>query len=456
MRRFVWGGATLGVALWATIAGAAPAGNSKPSATAIPLKDVRLKNGLRVILSEDHSAPTFGISVTYNVGSRDEKKGHTGFAHLFEHMMFQGSEKVGKGEHFSLVLNNGGDMNGTTDMDRTDYFEAMPANQLDLALFLESDRMRSLAINQANLDNQRNAVQEERRLGMDNQPYGAVEEELQALAYDNFAYQHDTIGSMADLNAASLADVTAFFKTYYAPDNAVLVLVGDFNSDRALEKVTRYFGDIPSQPAPPKPDLAEPEQKAERRKTLTDPLAPMPRLDLAFKGPAAYTADWYALRMLGDVLGQGESGRLHLLLVKDKRVASNVFVYIPENVGPSLLRVTVMATEGQDPAATEKLLYDAIEGVARDGIAEWELEKARMQTRRQLAQVRRSTLFRALLIGELASKFGKPELINTLEPSLAAVTLGDVQRVARTYLIAARRSVVTTVPKPVGAKKGTP
>jgi zinc protease len=233
----------------------------------IPVKEYTLKNGLRVILSEDHSAPTYSISLTYDVGSRNERPGRTGFAHLFEHMMFQGSENVGKGEHFILVINNGGSMNGTTNADRTNYFETFPANQLDLGLFLEADRMKSLVIDQANLDNQRNAVQEERRLGVDNQPYGKTFEVLLETAYDNFAYKHSTIGSMDDLNAATVQDVAEFFKMYYAPNNAVLTLVGDFASAEALAKIKKYFEGIPAQSAPPAVDMTEPEQTAERRKT---------------------------------------------------------------------------------------------------------------------------------------------------------------------------------------------
>src|SRR3989442_1603381 len=187
---------------------------------AVKFTEHKVKNGLRVILSEDHSAPTYSISVTYNVGSRDERDGRTGFAHLFEHMMFQGSENVGKGEHFVLIENNGGGMNGSTNSDRTEYHETLPANQLDLGLYLEADRMKSLAINQANLENQRQTVKEERRQRYDNQPYGSTFDTLFETAYNNFAYKHSTIGSMADLDAANVKDVADFFKTYYAPNNA--------------------------------------------------------------------------------------------------------------------------------------------------------------------------------------------------------------------------------------------
>src|SRR5678815_1149725 len=203
----------------------------------VDFKETTLKNGLRVLTIEDHSAPVIAISVTYKVGSANERQGRTGFAHLFEHMMFKGSENIGSGEHFLLVFNNGGTMNGTTNEDRTNYFEVLPANQLDLAFFLESDRMKSLAITKENLDNQRNAVQEERRLGVDNQPYGKSGEIQQELIYDNFAYKHSVIGSMDDLNAATVEDVSEFFKMYYAPNNATLVLVGDFKTADALEKI---------------------------------------------------------------------------------------------------------------------------------------------------------------------------------------------------------------------------
>ena len=221
-------------------------------------KETTLKNGLRVITVEDHTAPVVATAVTYNVGSRDERKGKTGYAHLFEHMMFKGSENVGAGEHPVLVRNNGGSDNASTSEDRTNYFEALPANQLELALFLESDRMRSLAVTKDNLDNERQNVQEERRQRVDNQPYGKSGELQQELIYDNFAYKHSVIGSMEDLNAASVDDIKDFFRIYYAPNNAVLVLVGDFKTNDALAKVRKYFESIPRQPDPPPVDQTEP------------------------------------------------------------------------------------------------------------------------------------------------------------------------------------------------------
>ena len=421
---------------------------SQPKPLRIPIQQYKLDNGLRIVFSEDHTAPTYAISLTYNVGSHNERAGHTGFAHLFEHMMFEGSENVGKGEHMSLVANNGGNMNGATTEDRTNYFESFASNQLDLGLFLESDRMRSLAVNQANLDNQRNAVQEERRLGVDNQPYGETSEVLQALIYDNFANKHSVIGSMEDLNAATIKDVQDFFRIYYAPNNAVLTLVGDFQPADALAKIKKYFGDIPAQTTPPVPDLAEPQQTGERRKTIEDPFARTPRLDIAFKTPAGNTSDEYALDVLSSALGEGQASRLYQTLVKDKELAVNVFCYVDEHRGPSTFNITVLARPGKDLKEIEKAVYAEVERVRSEPIADWELEKIRMTDRRQTAQQLQSTLYRAYQIGEMASIFGDPNLINTRYDKIQSVGKQDIERVAKTYLTEANRTVVTTLPKP--------
>jgi zinc protease len=419
-----------------------------PKPLRIPIEQYKLDNGLRIVFSEDHSAPTYGISITYNVGSHNEHQGHTGFAHLFEHMMFEGSENVGKGEHMILVDNNGGDMNGTTTEDRTNYFESFASNQLDLGLFLESDRMRSLAVNQANLDNQRNAVQEERRLSVDNQPYGETSEVLQGLIYDNFANKHSVIGSMQDLNAATIQDVQEFFRIYYAPNNAVLTLVGDFQPTEALAKIKKYFGDIPAQPAPPAPDLAEPKQTAERRKTIEDPFAQVPRVDIAFKTPPGNTNDVYALDVLSTVLGGGQSSPLYQSLVKDKELAVNVFCYIDEHKGPSTFNVTVLVRPGKDLKEVEKVVYAELEKAKSEAIPDWELQKVHMMERHQTAEQLQSTLYRAYIIGEMASIYGDPNLINTRFDKIASVGKDDIQRVAKTYLTEDNRTVVTTLPKP--------
>ena len=412
----------------------------------VPFTEFRLKNGLRVILSEDHSAPTYAICVTYNVGSRDEPKGQTGYAHLFEHMMFQGSEKVGKGEHFILVQTYGGRSNGTTNADRTNYFETLPANQLDLGLFLEADRMRSLAVNQANLDNQRHAVQEERRLRVDNQPYGKTFEIVYETAYDNFAYQHSTIGSMEDLNAATVEDAASFFKAYYSPSNAVLSLVGDFKTEEALAKVKKYFEDIPARPLRPAADTSEPEQKGERRRTIEDAFAQRPRIDIVYKIPPGNTADWLALEVLGRVLMSGRSSRLYQKLVKEKEAAVEVSGGAQERRGPSLFWVVVMARPGKELAEIERLVDEELSLIENELVAQWEMEKAQMQGRSRHAEQLHSTQSRATRLGHYAVYYDDPSLLNTLEERIGRVTAEDLKRVARSYLKKSNRTVVVTLP----------
>jgi len=419
----------------------------------IPIRQFKLDNGLRVVISEDHSAPTYGLCITYNVGSHNEHQGRTGFAHLFEHMMFQGSQNIGKGEHMILVENNGGEMNGTTSENRTNYFETFPSNQLDLGLFLESDRMRSLAVNQANLDNQRNTVQEERRQSVDNQPYGKTYEVLQETAYDNFANQHSVIGSMEDLNAATLKDVQEFFRTYYAPNNAVLAIVGDVKPEEALTKVKKYFGDIPAQTPPAAPDLSEPKQREERRKTLDDPFAQTPRIDMAFRIPPGNTPDWYALSVLGSVLGSGQSSRLYLSLVKDKEIAVGANAGPEEDRGPSLFHIGVQVRPGKDLSQAEKLVYAEIDRLQKEPIADWELEKVRTASRRQSAQRLQSSLGRAIQIAQFTVYYNDPNLINTRFQKVESVTKEDIQRVAKTYLGEESRTVITTLPKPRAARQ---
>jgi zinc protease len=418
-----------------------------PRNVRVDFKETTLKNGLHVITVEDHSAPVVAVSITYNVGSRNERQGRTGFAHLFEHMMFKGSENVGSGEHFLLIFNNGGNMNGTTNEDRTNYFEILPANQIDLALFLEADRMRSLAITKENLDNQRNAVQEERRLGVDNQPYGKSNELQQEMIYDNFAYKHTTIGSMEDLNAASVEDVAAFFKMYYAPNNATLVLVGDFKTADALAKIRSNFESIPRQPDPPAVDMTEPQQKAERRATVDDMLARAPRVDVAYKAVAGNTSDFYALQVLAAVLQGGQSSRLYQKLVKDKEMVTNVGGYMDEKRGVGALYTNATLRPNVKTADIETSIYEEIERLKKEPIADWELQKAKNTTRRNLISQLQSALTRAIIIGQYTVYYNDPSLINERLNKVAAVTKEDVQRVANKYLVDTNRTVVITMPK---------
>jgi predicted Zn-dependent peptidase len=444
------------VRLTAAVCVAALAATALGAVEAPELKftDTKLKNGLRVIIHEDHIAPVYSIAVVYNAGSRDERQGRTGFAHLFEHMMFKGSENVGPGEHFVLVFNNGGSMNGTTNEDRTLYYDTLPANQLDLGLYLEADRMRSLEITKDNLDNQRNAVQEERRQGLDNQPYGKSFEAFQELANDSFAYKHSVIGSMADLNAASVEDVASFFKTYYAPNNAVIGISGDVNSAEALAKVRKYFEPIPAQPAPAPVMVDEKPQTTERRLVLEDPLARLSRLDIGYKVVALGSKDDEALSVLGTVLSSGRSSRLYEAIVRQKQLSSGVGAGSSQLRGSGHFRFNATLLPGKAMADLEAAIWEEIEKVKKGPIADWEIEKARNQARRQLVGTLQSSLSRAVLMAQDALFFNEPGRINKMPDRIAAVTAADVQRVATTYLVPGRRTVVITNPKPAAAPGG--
>jgi predicted Zn-dependent peptidase len=424
--------------------------------TKVQFSDTKLKNGLRVIIVEDHTAPVFSIAITYNVGSRNERPGRTGFAHLFEHMMFKGSANVGSGEHFMLVFNNGGDMNGSTNKDRTNYFERLPANQLDLALFLEADRMRSLDITKDNLQNQISTVQEERRQGVDNQPYGKTMETFDDLAYENVNYKHSVIGSMTDLTAATVEDVQAFFRTYYAPDNAALVIVGDVKTPECLAKIRQNFESIPAQPPPPEPDMTEPEQVKEKRLTIDDPLARATRLDIGYHVPPAASPDFEALSVLGSVLSGGTSSRFTQTIVRQKQLALQAFAGPMESRGPGLFRAIgiLSPAPGKTAAGLEAAIYEEIEKVKTGKIEDWEIEKARNSARRSYLGGLTSSIQRAVLMSQYTVYYNDPNLINTRLDRLMAVTAADVQRVAVKYLTPENRTVVITVPRPAAATKG--
>ncbi|WP_158820273.1 pitrilysin family protein [Granulicella sp. S156] len=420
-----------------------------------PYKEVTLKNGLRVLLMEDHSTPVDAIAVVYDVGSRVEKPGATGFAHLFEHMMFQGSANVGKGEHMQLIQENGGAMNGTTTEDRTNYFEMLPANQIDLGLYLEADRMRSLAVTQANLDNQRNAVQEEKRLRIDNQAYGRSNEVLQNLMYDNFAYKHSTMGSMADLNAASVQDVQKFFKTYYAPNNAVIALVGDFKSADALKKVEQYFGSIPSQPAPPPLDIAEPKQQAERRQTITDDFAKLPMLLVGYKTTRANTPEFFALDLFMSVLCDGQSSRLYRRLVEQDKIAVQVEGGMEPSRGIAMAEIQVLSPQGTDLKKVEAVIYEEISALAKSGPEDWEMEKVLNSERKHQVGTTSSDLNRAITMAQDAVFYKDPTLMYTEVKRYDVITKDDIRRVAQQYLSENNRSVLITLPKVAPATKET-
>src|SRR3954467_1029034 len=286
----------------------------------VPIEKYELKNGLRVVLSQDNATPVVAAYILYDVGARAEEKGRTGFAPLFDHMMFEGSANVPKGMHFATIESNGGVMNGSTHPDFTDYYEVLPSNKLATALWLESHRMRSLAINEENLKNQKEAVKQERRLSFDNQPYAtAIVDVWPTLMFKNWQSSHSLIGSFEDLNASTVEDVSKFFKTHYAPDNAALVVVGDIQIPETKKLIETYFADIPSQPKPKRPDLTEPADFKGETRVYKDTMAQVPGVVLGYPGPKRRSPDYYALNMIDAILTLGDSARLRQDLIKGKQ-----------------------------------------------------------------------------------------------------------------------------------------
>ncbi|MBA3357485.1 MAG: insulinase family protein [Pyrinomonadaceae bacterium] len=413
----------------------------------IDLRETKLKNGLRVVTVEDHHAPVVSLVLIYNVGGANERKGRGEFAHLFEHLMFQGTRNIEPGEFNKLVGQTGGIVNATVNDDRTVYFEVVPADQLELPLFLESDRLRGLSITQQRLDIGRKAVQEERRMRILNQPYGRSGEVMTELLYDNFAYKHGGMESMEGLDAASLEDIQDFFKTYYAPNNAVLALVGDFKTVEALAKIRKYFEDIPRQPEPSPIDFTEAEQKAERRKTIEDALAPLPQVRIAFKAVPGNTPDFYALQILSAVLQDGQSSRLYQKLVKEKELVNGVGGGIGEKRGPAAFSITTTLRQGKKVETVEAAIYEEFERLKREPITNLEIEKAKNSINGAFINNLERSLIRAITVAQYAIFYDDPNLINTRLDKTNSVTREDVRRVANKYLKPTNRTVVVTVPK---------
>jgi predicted Zn-dependent peptidase len=410
------------------------------------IEQFTLDNGLRVILSEDHSVPVVSVAVYYNVGSRNEREGRTGFAHLFEHMMFQGSENVPKAAHFQYIFNAGGTMNGTTSSERTNYFETLPASQLPLALWLESDRMRSLKVTQENLDNQRNAVQEEKRLRYDNQPYINAYLRLMEMDFKNPANSHSTIGSMEDLDAATVEDVQEFFRVYYAPNNAVLSIVGDFDAQEARILVQKYFATIPSQPEPPPVDVSEPEEVGQRADTFLDPLAPAPAFALAWKIPPRRTPEFYAIALASDLLFEGESSRLYLKLVKGEESVIRIDGGVDERRGPSGLYVFALPKPGAAVEQIRAAVMDEIRRLATEGPTAEEMTKLRNGLCNDAVRHRQSSLYRAQRLAEYALYDGDPTLFNTELERYLSITPEQIRESVARYLDTDNRVVLDIIP----------
>jgi Predicted Zn-dependent peptidases len=452
----------------AAVAPLAPASAQTPGATPpVKLASVKpekldfkvntLKNGLKVITLEDHTAPVVTVQVWYRVGSAEEPKGKGGFAHLFEHLMFKGSENVGPEQHSRYVEQLGASYNADTSFDRTRYYETVPSNALERILFLEADRMASLRVDEANLKSERDVVKEEYRLRVANSPYGSLLTNVLAQVFpEGDPYAHPTIGSIPDLDAAQLAEVQAFHKDYYRPDNATLVLVGDFKTADALKMVEKYFGRIPKSPdgafkrIAPTPDTQEKATRA----VHYDKLAPLPAVGLAYRLPAAKDPDIPALDVISQILSAGQSSRLYRSLVRDKQLA------VQASGGGLGLRYGglyfffAIASPGKPPKDVEAALLSEVERLKAEKVSEAELVKAKNQVLNDRVFGLVSTEGKANALGEADLLYDDPGEVNRALEKIQRVTADDIQRVARKYFANGRENVFYVLPESMKQQAG--
>jgi zinc protease len=422
--------------------------------TSYPVERFRLDNGLRVVLAPDRSAPVIAVAVFYDVGIRSEPPGRTGFAHLFEHLMFQGSANLEKLAHFRYVQGAGGTLNGSTHLDYTDYFETLPAGALERALFLEADRMRGPMLTEANLRNQVDVVKEEIRVNVLNRPYGGFPWlKLPPVMFDTFPNAHDGYGSFDDLEAATIDDATGFFETYYAAGNAVLTIAGDLDPDRARTLIERHFGDVPARPAPPCPALAEPDLTSERRESYVDPIAPAPAVAAAWRvpDPVAARAAFLPYVVLAEVLTDGDASRLVERLVLRDRSVTSVGGYLGFMGEPYAVRdPTALVLQARLPSggAVDPVLAtvdEELDRLASDGLAPGELERTQARMATHLLRGTDAVLGRGLTIAGLELVHGNPSLVNDLPRLVGEVTAGQVEAAAAT-LRTDRRASIEVVP----------
>ncbi|WP_188557025.1 M16 family metallopeptidase [Hymenobacter glacieicola] len=434
---------------------AAPATPSAAASFQIPVEYYTLPNGLKVVLSPDHTAPTATVAAYYNIGFRNEPRNRTGFAHLFEHLMFQGSQNLGKMEFIQLIQKNGGILNGSTRFDFTNYFEVVPAHKLETMLWAEADRMRGLAINQANLTNQQGVVKNEVRVNVLNQPYGGFPWlDMPQYANKNWNNAHNFYGDLKDLDAATLEDAQQFFKTYYAPNNAALAVVGDFEPAEAKAWVEKYFAGIPAVAQPPKPDLTEPRQEKEQRFTKDDKLATKPALAFAYHMPERNTPEYYALILLDQILLQGKDSRLYQAMVQKRGLTDdvsgginylgNAFNY----AGPMLWMGNLTYDQTVKSDSVVSVLDQEINRLARGGIDQSTLDLAVVKLRSNLYdQLSGSDNFgRADMLASFALFDNNPARINTLEGEFRKVTPAVMQKTIQEYLRPTNRTVLIVNP----------
>ena len=418
----------------------------------IPIETFRLDNGLLVTLSRDNTAPIVAVNLWYHVGSANERAGRTGFAHLFEHMLFQGSEHVEANEHFELVQRAGGTLNGSTWLERTNYFETVPSNQLELALWLEADRMGALlpAMTQKKLDTQRDVVKNERRWSVDNQPYGTWWEKLPALAFpESHPFHHSLIGSMEDLSEASLEDVEQFFRTFYTPDNAVLSIAGDFDSAEARKLVEKHFGGIPrGEGKPSLPGIEVPGLFGETLRSVVEDDVSLPRIYLAFRSPVFGSEGYYAASVAGAILGMKQGSRLYRSLVREKQIAADASAFTFDLAkGSDLLILDVTGRPETSAEQLESEVEREVDELVANGVTDEEVERAVALIQTDIVTALQSASERADRLSMFATLLGDPALINQQAEKYGAVTAQSANAFARERLGMNNRAKLIYVPR---------
>jgi len=443
-------GAAAGLPAPVTAQAPGSAAGSGAGSGAIPHESYHLDNGLHVILAPDPSATATAVNVWYRVGSRDERPGRSGFGHVFEHLMFQGSENVAEGEHFQYVERAGGELNASITEDRTHYFQTVPPERMNLALWLEADRMRSLRVTEESLRREVDVVKEERRLRIDNSPYGTSQ--LQAAYYAPydaegcFAYAHSVIGSMEDLEAAELADVQDFFDLYYAPNNATLVVSGAFDSAEAAALIEEYFGPIPRGGDAPEVDCDRPFAHLPVEERIHDPNAQLPGLFVSYGGVEHRHPDAPALTVLADILGGGQSARLNQQIVRGAQAALQAVAAHSPRLGPGLFQFILIANQGVEGDELLTLLDAEIQTLLFEGVTDVEVDRARNRALASTVLSRQTAMGRAEALQSANHFHGTPDAVTTVVEAIQAVTREDVNRVARSYLRPDRRAVIFTLP----------
>ncbi len=450
--------ALLATGLSLLFAAAAPASAAGSDHWQLPVTVQTLPNGLTLVVSQDHSSPTVGISVIYKVGMRREPRGRSGFAHLFEHLMFQGTPKAPKGVFDRVTTAGGGDNNGSTRADFTNYIARFPVSALETMLWLEADRMKTLDFNPTTLKNQQDVVKEEIRVNVQNTPYGGfMWIDIGGLAFDKWENKHDGYGSFEDLDQANLDDVRAFHRDYYGPNNAVVAIAGDVSPARALALVKKHFGAIPRRPVPPLADFSEGLNTAERRLVQADPLAEVPAVAAAWKMPVRGSADHAPMVVLGEVLAGGSASRLYQGLVKGRELALNVeslwgLTGPWEYDGPTLYTLFALYKPGdQAGSAADKLLAAIDEEVARivkEGVDEATLKRVKTRMKADWYNGLESFLSRADMLARLQVLWGDANVVSRVPEWIDGVSSAQMQRVAATYLTRANRSVIDRRPAP--------